>query len=163
MSLGDNLSKRLKELRGNRSQDWLAKEIDVSRVTVNRWENHGGENVTIAELEALSRVLETSIEDLLGLESKLVMTSHDVVNFLRKALNDTHAREGMIKAMGEMAWDKGEFGLSPVKRSLIERLPSLDDSQAAHYLSLIDVELTGRLPDEGDSNQYTKLPKNKAK
>lgn len=142
--------------------------MKVASGDLSDWLN-GKTAITLQRAGSIADILQVSLSDLLSTDwvpsiPAPVVTSHDVVNFLRKALNDTHAREAMIKAMGEMAWDKGEFGLSAVKRTLVERLPSLNDSQAEYFLSLIDVELTGVLPpDEVSGDHILKPRKNKAK
>ena len=65
MGLGKLLSNKLKELRRDKSQQWLADKLNTSRATINRWEVHGAESVTIEELEAISKLFGIDASELL--------------------------------------------------------------------------------------------------
>lgn len=56
--LAKEFARKIKALRGDKSQEWLSEQIGVSRATVNRWEGGAAGSVTLDELEATARIFD---------------------------------------------------------------------------------------------------------
>ncbi len=54
MGVGKELSFKIKSLRGNKSQQWLADKAGIARLTINRWENKGTGSMTLETLERIA-------------------------------------------------------------------------------------------------------------
>lgn len=65
MNVTEAFSKRLKELRGNMSQEQLAKKLGVSRGSISFYEN-GDRTPDILFLDSVSKYFEVSTDYLLG-------------------------------------------------------------------------------------------------
>ena len=69
MKIGSNIRK-IRELKGF-SQDFLANELDISQRQLSRIENNETD-LSISKLEAISNLLEVTINQLLGFDEKFI-------------------------------------------------------------------------------------------
>jgi transcriptional regulator with XRE-family HTH domain len=69
LSLGQALAKKLRVFRAIKgfTQQELADQLGITRVTVNRWETKGADNASLAELERISVITGETVQELLEL------------------------------------------------------------------------------------------------
>lgn len=128
------------------SQNRLAAAMKVAGGDLSNWLNDKTA-MSVRRAGAVADALEIPLHELfkpdmepMHVMPEPIMTSHDVVAFLFEGLKDREIRESVAKALSALTWERGTFGLSPVKRQLVERLAALDDAQVPRYVRMIEAE-----------------------
>ena len=77
MEVGNKI-KKIRELK-NFTQEYMAEQLHVSQSTYSRFEKDDSD-ITISQLESISKILDVKIEDLLNFNDKLVFNNYSSNN-----------------------------------------------------------------------------------
>jgi transcriptional regulator with XRE-family HTH domain len=114
MEIGTKI-KKIRELK-NLTQDYMAQQLNVSQSTYSRIEKDDGD-LTITQLEQISRILEVKVEDLINFNEKFVFNNYTA----------NQANQGYIVN-----------NISPVEKELYEKHIHTLEKEVEYLKQLLD-------------------------